>query len=428
MPKPRRSQMDLSFLRTYLEEFAANVNWEQDPDQNDYATFWSRKDNSLRLSQQETHEYRRLLKQSMERLAPNEDMSEKALDTALKDAIFSVVGDSAPDAEELKGRIVDALEEFRNRLQAEPEEFECWIPIAHADPKSLPVTFALTDFRAIDDTDIDRLKSIVRTKHTADIQGKLDHIERYLAPELLGAVVAIHRVPARDADAGLMLAERAVLESIECLNFFAEMMPYNRGTLSMARNGPPSGTVTSLTLASEGSFATEPKAKLPWTYSFDRHAELTPPAAKALVRVESLLTKKRRTKVDELLLRAVRWSGRSAAAETPEDTLLYSIIALESLLLPSGSGELSFRLSRLVARLLGKDQDTRFQLAKDVARLYDLRSKVVHDGRIEVTEGDKDQASALALEVIARIVNDEEVAQTTKLSDLQDVFDYRVAK
>ena len=425
---PRRSQMDLSFLRTYLEEFADNVNWEQDPHQDDYATFWSRKDNSLRLSQQEAHQYRRLLKQSMERLAPNEDMSEKALDKALKDAIFSVVGDSAPDAEELKGRIVDALDEFRNRLQAEPEEFECWIPIAGAEAKSLPVSFASTSFHVIDDTDIDRLRNIVRTKHSADVQGKLDHIERYLGPELVGTTVAIHRVRARDQDAGLMLAERAVLECIECLNFFAEMMPYNRGTLSVARNGPATGTVTSLTLASEGSFATELKAKRPWTYSFARHAELTPPAGQALVRVESLLTKKRRTKVDELLLRAVRWSGRSAAAETPEDALLYSIIALESLLLPSGFGELSFRLSRLVARVLGKDQDTRFQLAKDVVRLYDLRSKVVHDGRIEVTEGDKDQASALALEAIARIVNDEEVAQTTKLSDLQDVFDYRVAK
>ena len=428
MPEPRRHQIDLSFLRTYLEEFAANVNRERDFDQDEYATLWSRRDNSLQLSHQETFEYRRILSQSKEKFAPNGDMSEKALDSALKDAIFLVVGDRAPDAEELKGRIEEAVVEFRDRLQAEPEEFESWVPIAGADPESLPVSLALIDFRAIDDSDMDRLRSIVRTKHTADIQGKLAHIERYLASELLGTTVAIHRVPARDQDAGLTLAERAVLESIECLNFFAELMPYNRGTLSMARNGPPTGTVTSLTLASEGSFATEPKAKLPWTYSFARHADLTPSAAKALQRVEALLTKERRTKVEDLLLRAVRWGGRSAAAETPEDTLLYSIIALESLLLPSGSGELSFRLSRLVARVMGKDQDTRFQLAKDVVRLYDLRSKVVHDGRIEVTEDDKDQASTIALEVIARIVNDQQVAQTTKLKDLQDIFDYRIAE
>ena len=428
MPKPRKSQMDLSFLRTYLEELAANVNRERENEQEDYATFWSREDHSLHLSQQETLEYRRLLKHSMETHSPNEEMSEKALDSALKDAIFTVVGDSAPDAEELKGRIDEALVEFRDHLEAEPEEFECWIPVAGADPTSLPGTFALTDFRSIDNTDIDRLKSIVRTKHTADVQGKLDRIERYLAPELLGTIVAIRRVPARDQDAGSMLAERAVLECIECLNFFAEMMPYNRGTLSVARNGPPAGTVTSLTLASEGSFATEPMTKPPWTYSFTRHADLTPPAAKALERVEVLLSKSRRTVVEDLLLRAVRWSGRSVAAETPEYTLLYSIIALESLLLPSGSGELSFRLSRLVARFLGKDQDSRFRLAKDVARLYVLRSKVVHDGRIEVTEADKVQASVFAHEVIARLINDEQVAQTATLKDLQDLLDYRVAE
>ncbi|MYB21693.1 MAG: hypothetical protein F4187_09800 [Gemmatimonadetes bacterium] len=428
MPERRASQLDLPFLRTYLEEFAANVNRGRESDQGVYATFWGRKDHSLHLSQQETLEYQRLLKHSMESVAPNKDMSEKALDSALKDAIFTVVGDSAPDAEQLKGRIDEAMVEFRDRLQAEPEEFECWVPIAGADPKSLPATFASTDFRVIDDTDIDRLKNIVHTKHTADVQGKLDHINRHLAPEFLGAIVAIHRVPARDQDAGSMLAERAVLETIECLNFFAEMMPYNRGTLSVARNGPPSGTVTSLTLASEGSFLTEPKTKPPWTYSFARHADLTPPAAKALERVEALLSVKRRTKVEDLLLRAVRWGGRSAAAETPEYTLLYSLIALESLLLPRGSGELSFRLSRLVARVLGKDQDSRYQLAKDIARLYDLRSKVVHDGRFEVTEDDKVQASVFAHEAITRIVNDEQVAQTTKLDDLQVIFDYRVAE
>lgn len=428
MPKPRTSQIDLSFLRTYLEQFAASVIREREVAQYDYATFWSRQDNSLHLSQRETIEYRRLLTHSMERFAPNQDMSEQALDSALKDAIFTVVGDSAPDAAELQDRIDEALVTFRDRLQAEPEEFECWIPIAGADAKSLPVSFASTSFRVIDDTDIDRLRNIVRTKHSADVQGKLDHIERYLGPELVGTTVAIHRVRARDQDAGLMLAERAVLECIECLNFFAEMMPYNRGTLSVARNGPATGTVTSLTLASEGSFATEPKAKRPWTYSFARHADLTPSAAKALKRVEALLSQKRPTKIEDLLLRSVRWSGRSAAAETPEYTLLYAIIALESLLLPRGSGELSFRLSRLVARILGKDQYSRLQLAQDVVRLYDLRSKVVHDGRIEVTESDQVQASAFAVEVIARMVNDEEVAQATEFSDLQAILDRRIAE
>ena len=61
----------------------------------------------------------------------------------------------------------------------------------------------------------------------------------------------------------------------------------------------------------------------------------------------------------------------------PTDRLIDSVIALENLF-GTGSGELVFRVSTGCARLLERDGPARLTLQRDVRRLYNLRSRVVH--------------------------------------------------
>ena len=90
-----------------------------------------------------------------------------------------------------------------------------------------------------------------------------------------------------------------------------------------------------MALADDGSFLDSAKAQSFGTFSFDRFGELAGPVSDAGGRVDALLRKAERGPVDELLLRAVRWVGRAAAATTPEDAFLYSMIALDCVVRPT---------------------------------------------------------------------------------------------
>lgn len=79
-----------------------------------------------------------------------------------------------------------------------------------------------------------------------------------------------------------------------------------------------------------------------------------------------------------------RWIG-SKKQQSLENKFIDLRIALESLYLKSGFGELSFRLSTHCAWHLGTDGDTRKKIFKAVQDLYKLASKAVHGGRIKDT-------------------------------------------
>lgn len=84
------------------------------------------------------------------------------------------------------------------------------------------------------------------------------------------------------------------------------------------------------------------------------------------------------------LRRALRRFGSSYHRREIADKLLDHWIALEGLFLSGGNlGELKFRAALRVARYLDGD---RWNTFKDVRNSYDLRSKVVHGARVELTE------------------------------------------
>jgi Apea-like HEPN len=83
----------------------------------------------------------------------------------------------------------------------------------------------------------------------------------------------------------------------------------------------------------------------------------------------------------------------------PTDRLIDAVIALENLF-GTGSGELAFRISAGCAYLLERDPARRLEMQKEVARLYTVRSKIVH-GSHAPAPGDvePDAAAAAALAV-----------------------------
>ncbi len=70
-----------------------------------------------------------------------------------------------------------------------------------------------------------------------------------------------------------------------------------------------------------------------------------------------------------------------------EDKLIDYMIGLESLYLPNGNDELTFRLSMRVAFLLG-DQDHRKEIFDFIKKMYATRSKIVHGNKHGLTNDD----------------------------------------
>ena len=61
---------------------------------------------------------------------------------------------------------------------------------------------------------------------------------------------------------------------------------------------------------------------------------------------------------------------------------------IEALFNPSGQGELIFRISRSLAVLLGEDVDEAVKIEKKIKKFYDKRSRIVHNGNADITEGE----------------------------------------
>jgi hypothetical protein len=68
-----------------------------------------------------------------------------------------------------------------------------------------------------------------------------------------------------------------------------------------------------------------------------------------------------------------------------EDKIIDYVIALEALYLQEGTAELSYRLAHRVSVLLTKDKKERQRLFKMTGRSYDLRSKIVHGSKYDLS-------------------------------------------
>jgi len=147
--------------------------------------------------------------------------------------------------------------------------------------------------------------------------------------------------------------------------------------------------------------------------------ELDKFAGKTVRRLDDLLRERARSDVDELLIRAARWTGRAAAADTAEYDFLYTAIAIDCMMKPV-SGQDKTLLKR-VKWLLSDLADI-----NDIDRLWQLRNDLVHDGRLEVPEIDKRMLHEIALHSLGRLLADDELKNIDLLADLDEWFDRQV--
>ena len=337
-------------------------------------------------------------------------------------------------AADVKLRIRQAVEAFQAVIESPPQEYECWIEVEGLRTEPLPAQFGTTEFDLLGDREIARLTNLVRTKHTVDHAHKIDAIG-WMAGYIRSRPVAIERVYARDDEAAVSLAKRKISITLECLNFFADLIPYNRHRLGLDRTRLPTTlrigraeTVIPLQLAvaADGSFWQRQEATNLKTFSIARIRELIGTVGEAVERVESLLSQEARSPSEELVLRVVRWVGRATAAESAEDKFLFSMIALECLTKPSTDRHSAQEMVSQIATIMDGGGGRR-SMEDELGRLYKVRSELVHDGSREISDSDCDWLYNIALNAALVVLASPAVRQAETLGDLEVALQARDA-
>ncbi len=417
------NNQDLTFVRCFLSDLVEKVSpFRGIPDTVRY--WWAQKDEGSMFLEPETlAEYRDVRQKLLEKFAPDEDLSESAIDSALRTAVFEVVDIPKRRDQNLSVRLDHALEKLQTFLASPSEEYECWIEVGGLDVSSLPACFGGVRFVVFDADQIQNLKKTIHTKHVIGQSEKLMFIDDQLADSLLGRPTAVVRVNARDAKAALSLAERKVRAIIECLNFFSDTIPGYHGSLFLPTNQESPSGVVRLAVADSGNMYND--------YSDDRPvgvfsiAEVRENAEEmvrcAFDRVESLLEKSRND-VDELLLTAVRWAGRATVERTQEESFLLFVIAIEGIVFPKQKKNIKDLLCRRVTGLLGGDVEDKEKIKEKTRDLYKVRSEVVHSGYYEVSDEKLSYARLVAKNIILQLLTNPEVGQFCKRKELDKWF------
>jgi hypothetical protein len=94
------------------------------------------------------------------------------------------------------------------------------------------------------------------------------------------------------------------------------------------------------------------------------------------------------------------WIGRAAAADTIEDEYVKATIGLERLLICEDEETTTESIAMRLAHLIGEQPDEKGLIHRSAKRLYDIRSKIVHQGFIGVSKDEMQEMSTFVIEAL----------------------------
>ena len=98
---------------------------------------------------------------------------------------------------------------------------------------------------------------------------------------------------------------------------------------------------------------------------------------------------------------AAQFLHRAEVSESPADSYLAMATALEGLLV-QGEGDLSARVADAVVFNIGTSHSDRAKLRALAKKLYDVRSKYIHEGNYNGTEGHRHECLRMVERVVSR--------------------------
>ena len=355
---------------------------------------------TLHLDEAEAKAYRALVDHLDKDFNSQQDISRRAIERLLQDAVFHALDIAGQSTKPFEDRERQAMALLEESLSAPPVRFRCFMPVDGFAFADLPISFGRIRFVRFGASHRRQLAGRGEARRESDRWKLANTIKE---GKLWHKPCAVITLAARDSDTARSRARLTTQAVLDEMNFFADLIPYNYawlrqpGGVASAVESAAIASETSLSLPDQsmgplGPFAVKQLTKRPWLHRTFRLLSALSRRAKA------------RT-VGELLLVSFRWAGRASVESRREQSFLLFAIALEAAILPERQHqELTYRLGIRVARLLGKNPFDRKDIHRSLARLYGVRSTIVHSGDYEVTDEDLGLLRALTKRVLVRLL------------------------
>jgi hypothetical protein len=291
------------------------------------------------------------------------DLSGDDVDEVLNQAATAVylATTDSPDA---------ALKALRVELGRPQTSFQVLVPVAGFDMRTLrePITFGRVEFLNSENA---------KTRIAEATRGK----------PLLEDVATVIRLPAlsyarvevfaREAGGAQLAGFNEIQSTIDTLHF---LTPVGRRYGYLRIGDVADLTTPSVVLGAED---------VNWNgeeIERNRPVDLTTiMSTDFAVQMSALRAKTDRTEVENLVLRSMEWAGKGTKQLLPRDAFSHAATALETIAVPVGTNEVTYRLATRVALLVASNPKYREHALNMVKALYAIRSNIFHNGETAVS-------------------------------------------
>jgi len=418
-----------------ISEFIKSLNVvEGTSGETEYDLFFSQADEgTLFLSGKEAIQYRQCLKLLIDAI-DDEGISPKTIETLYQKTILTTLDihekrRDKPFGERLKVAIV-AIEELRSSLTAKSTTFSVYYPVFGLALDGLPVQVGNVLFCKFDDVHLENFLNFLNDYEgdESEKEKRMSFSDSIKQSEIRGKSAGLIDVQAFDNIAAKTLALKELALTVDVINFFSDIIPYQKGHIYLPGNNER--LTINIPIISKGE---KPNLTFGWEvagplmpFSFPQLLENDKKRGWGFSKIANLLAKKR-NRLEDKIVSAIQWAGKATIESKKEEAFLLYAISLESLiLLDNEKEELGYRLRTRVAHLLGSDLENRMKISNKVRDLYTVRSKIVHSGSYQVTDADISLIRSYSKNCILRIVNSEPFSSMNSVDSLVQWFNEKI--
>lgn len=159
-------------------------------------------------------------------------------------------------------------------------------------------------------------------------------------------------------------------------------------------------------------------------YTKTIYIDQNPFISKNKSKIWNLLIKKQLTDLENKILDAIIWFGKAITDPSTSQALTLYTFAIERILRIDEKGMISpsitYQISENMAFILGKDVKERKKIQKDIKKLYQNRSEIVHGSNKKLDYVDLQQAKDYSSKLIHTLLNEEPYCQFKQIKDLSE--------
>ena len=375
------------------------------------------------LDEKEAAQYEKVAELLLEEFAPTGGISESTITTLLNDAAFETW---SPLSLDRRGRAEFAAARVLEVLEGDIKVWRVHFPISGMYAECLPLTLGPVTFHPPSES----LTSMVLAAGGPSSHGLSARIREFARHDIerhfgghSWASVSVEALQ-RDPEAATQLALAELELTLDVVNFYADVFRPREYRARVEERWRATDGVRVSCPVMDGTEATG----VAWSRAGPLDEVWLPPIDSSeardvgLTRAHALLSARSRTQMDKRVLASLRWAGRGTAAERIPDKIMSFVMALEALIGgPAKTVKLAQKLESRTAQLLSNDNSAS-RHDPQLARLYDLRSRLVHTGWADVTDDDAFTARYYAKESAVKVMVTEPFASFATDADFDGWF------